>query len=198
MDVQPFIGMPVIPPARPIRRIPNDGFPTDPYGSQEYFLCFATLVFTGIHVAGWNFTFPSYLEQVLWRVSSLTLFGVTAAFWVLETMASWKRLGRWAWLFLKVTNPKRLPEFEKARDERLGNGQPRELVTLPLPWEFWTIMPVAVLYGLARCLKGRPVLPRLHLHQTRRVGCPAFIATPRGVRRPSLLQCPLRRDSETK
>ncbi|KAJ9138188.1 hypothetical protein NKR23_g8608 [Pleurostoma richardsiae] len=150
VNVQPFVKMPVIPPERSIRRIPNDRFPMNPYGVQEYLLCFATLAFTGIHVAGWNFSFPSGTERVLWRVSSLLLFGVTAAFWVLETMASWKRLGRWTWLYLRVTNPKALKDFEKAREERLSNEPQRELTTLPLPWEFWTIMPIAVLYALAR------------------------------------------------
>ncbi|KAL9944097.1 hypothetical protein D7B24_001977 [Verticillium nonalfalfae] len=88
MNVQPFMRMPVIPSQRPIQRIPNDRFPMNPYGAQEYCVCFATLLFTGLHIAGWNFAFPSQLERILWRVTSLILFGVTAAFWALETMAS--------------------------------------------------------------------------------------------------------------
>lgn len=74
LNVQPFMRMPVIPPERPIQRIPNDRFPMNPYGFQEYCLCFATLLFTAIHVAGWNFTFPTTTEKILWRVSSLILF----------------------------------------------------------------------------------------------------------------------------
>lgn len=149
MNVQPFIKMPVIPPDRPIMSIPNDRFPMDPYGSQEYCVCVATLLFTGIHLLGWNFTFPSLLERILWRVSSSVLFGVTAMFWVLETTASWVRLGRW----------KRLLELFSSGRERRRNGKEEEVVKtegdkgrtqLPLPWEFWTIMPIAVVYGLAR------------------------------------------------
>jgi hypothetical protein len=48
----------------------------NPYGIQEYFLCFATLLFTAIHVAGWNSDFPTPLERLLWRSSSLMLFGI--------------------------------------------------------------------------------------------------------------------------
>ncbi|RKU44786.1 hypothetical protein DL546_007203 [Coniochaeta pulveracea] len=148
INVQPFVGMPVIPPERPIQRIPNDRFPMNPYGVQEYCVCLATLLFAGIHVAGWNFSFPTRVEQILWRSASLILFGVTAAFWILETVASWVRLGRWKWLYLRVADPKRLPQFEKYREEKLSVV--RTPTELPLPWEFWSIMPVALLYGISR------------------------------------------------
>lgn len=93
MKVQPFMGMPVLPRERPL---PNA------YKVQEYLLCLATLLFTGIHVAGWNFAFLTRAERVLRRVASLVSFGVTAAFWMFETMASWVRLERWTWLYLRV------------------------------------------------------------------------------------------------
>ncbi|KAI0973801.1 hypothetical protein F4678DRAFT_425898 [Xylaria arbuscula] len=150
VNVQPFMRMPVIPPKRPIQAIPNDRFPMNPYGIQEYCVCFATLIFTGIHVAGWNFTFPSKIESTLWRISSLILLSVTAAFWILETMASWKRLGRWTWIYLRLTDRKRLAEFEKAKSDELSREEPRSYTTLPLPWEFWSIAPVGLLYGVAR------------------------------------------------
>lgn len=153
INVQPFMGMPVIPPSRPIQRIPDDRFPMNPYGAQEYCVCAATLLFAGIHVAGWNFSFPTRLEQVLWRTASLILFGVVAAFWALETVASWVRLDRWRWLYLLIVDRGRLPEFERARAEKLSSQASeaaRKPTQLPLPWEFWSIMPVAVLYGVAR------------------------------------------------
>jgi hypothetical protein len=54
----------------------------------------------------------------MWRISSLTLFGVTFLFWVFETMASWKRLERWTWLYLRLVKPKELVAFEKRKKER--------------------------------------------------------------------------------
>lgn len=63
-------------------------------------------------------------------------------------MASWKRLERWTWLYLKVKDPMSLPHFEKARAERIN--QPKEPTSLPLAWEFWSILPIAILYGVAR------------------------------------------------
>jgi hypothetical protein len=113
VNVQPFMGMPVIPPERPIQRIPNDRFPTNPYGVQEYLLCIATLLFTGIHVAGWNFDFPTDIERLLWRISSLLLFGITVAFWFFETIASWTRLGRWKTIYLYLINREGLEKHRK-------------------------------------------------------------------------------------
>ncbi|MCJ1251867.1 hypothetical protein MMC30_009105 [Trapelia coarctata] len=40
-----------------------------------YALVFTTL-YTSIHLAAWNFEFPSTTEQILWRVSSLVLLGL--------------------------------------------------------------------------------------------------------------------------
>jgi hypothetical protein len=151
LNVQPFMKMPVIPAARPIQRIPNDRFPMNPYGIQEYCVCFATLLFTGLHVLGWNFAFPSETEKILWRASSLLLFGVTAAFWIFETAASWARLGRWRWLYLYLFHKQALTRLEEERRERQErNATTRKVIELPLAWEFWTIMPIAVIYGVAR------------------------------------------------
>ena len=149
VNVQPFMKMPVIPSERPIQRIPNDRFPMDPYGIQEYFLCFATLLFTGIHVAGWSFDFPTRTERLLWRISSLLLFGITVVFWVFETAASWVRLGRWKTIYLSVFKPKALAEH-KSRMALRTPTMKRTSKQLPLPWEFATITPLAILYGVAR------------------------------------------------
>ena len=149
VNVQPFMKMPVIPAERPIQRIPNDRFPMNPYGVQEYFLCFATLLFTAIHVAGWRFDFPSPTERLLWRISSLLLFGATIAFWVFETASSWTRLGRWKTLYLFIFNRKDLAQHKLSMALR-SNTMTRKARQLPLPWEFATITPLAIVYGLAR------------------------------------------------
>jgi hypothetical protein len=48
-----------------------------PTSHRLFFAFFATiLVFNGIHIAAWNFHFPSLAEQVLWKVSSI---GCTAS-----------------------------------------------------------------------------------------------------------------------
>ena len=56
-----------------------------------------TTAYFGIHLAGWNFTFPTRAEQILWRVSSLTLLGLLIFYLFAiafgTVMAS--RLARW-------------------------------------------------------------------------------------------------------
>jgi len=148
MNIQPFMHMPVIPPERPITRIPNDRFPMNAYGNQEYLLCLATIIFSAVHVAGWNYSFPSRTEQMLWRISSMILFGITVAFWVLETIASWTRLGRWKLLYLMMFHHDQVDAFKQARSDKIP--EVKQPTQLPLPWEFCTILPLALLYGLAR------------------------------------------------
>jgi hypothetical protein len=150
VNVQAFMKMPVIPPARPIQRIPNDRFPTNPYGLQEYLLCLATLIFTAIHVAGWNFDFPTNTERILWRIASLLLFGITATFWILETVASWVRLGRWRTVHLYFFNKEGLEKHKRRMLLQQQTLVKRNMAELPQMWEFASITPLAIVYGVAR------------------------------------------------
>ena len=150
VNVQPFMGMPVIPAERPIQRIPNDRFPTNPYGMQEYLLCFATLLFTAIHVAGWNFDFPTPTEQLLWRISSLLLFCITVAFWIFETIASWTRLGRWKAIYLYMLDRENLEKHQRKMTQRQTLRPARRMTEIPVLWEFVVISPLAIVYGIAR------------------------------------------------
>lgn len=146
LNVQTFMKFPTTPRERPITRFGNDRFP-NLKGYQESFLCFATLLYAAIHLAGWNFSFPTKLELILWRVSSMFLFGNTVLFWVCETISSWHRNGRWQRIFYRLFNPTRLEDVEKARLEKRDRQEPK---VLPLRWEFWSIFPLAVTYGAAR------------------------------------------------
>lgn len=152
INLMPFMKMPTIPPKRPIQRIPNDRFPMNPYGSQEYFLCFATLLFTAVHVAGWNYSFPTNVEKILWRVCSLLLFSVTAVFWIFETMASWVRLGRWKKIYYWVSGLNDRFDESKEIEATRSQEEPEAFVPtiMPLPWEFWTITPLALMFAFAR------------------------------------------------
>lgn len=146
LNVQPFMKMPVGPHERPMPRFGNDRFP-NLHGLQKALLCFVTLVYAAIHLAAWNFTFPTRIEGILWRASSMFIFVNTVAFWLCETAAVWHRKGRLQRLFYRVFDPARAEEAEFARKLNLSKREPKPL---PLPWEFWTIAPLAVTYAAAR------------------------------------------------
>lgn len=146
LNVQPFMGMPVAPFERPIPRLGNDRLP-NLKGYQEVILCTATLIYASIHLVGWNFTFPTITEMILWRVCSMFLFGNTVAFWIFETSAAWYRSGRWQRLFCRIFWKSKLEDVEKARVAREAARVPKKL---PLKAEFWSIFPLACTYAAAR------------------------------------------------
>ncbi|KAF3910815.1 hypothetical protein ABW20_dc0103897 [Dactylellina cionopaga] len=149
LNVQRFMNMPVSPHENeePFPRFGNDRLP-NLRGWQECILCVATLGYAAIHLAGWNFTFPTKMEMILWRVSSMFLFANTAAFWLFETTAAWWRKGYWQrayrWIFRWrnkiIDSEEALPPVQ-----RLKSSQ-----HLPLPAEFWSIFPLAITYAAAR------------------------------------------------
>ena len=58
---------------RPLTRTPNDYCPPPPTGKEAVFVWLTGVVYAGIHLIGWNFSFPTHAELFLWRVRSLTL-----------------------------------------------------------------------------------------------------------------------------
>jgi hypothetical protein len=146
LNIQPFMGMPVGPHERPMPRFGNDRLP-NLNGGYETLLCLATLLYAAIHLAGWNFTFPTRAEAILWRASSMFIFGNTAVFWFAETAAAWHRKGRWQRFYYRVFDPARMEEAEFARQLNLSKQEKKQL---PLPWEFWSITPLGITYGAAR------------------------------------------------
>ncbi len=146
LNVQPFMNMPVSPHERPMPRFGNDRLP-NMNGGHETLLCLATLAYAAIHLAGWNFTFPTHVERVLWRASSMFIFGNTVVFWICETAAAWHRKGRWQRFFYRIFDPSKTEEVEFARQLSSSQQEPKQL---PLAWEFWSITPLAIIYAAAR------------------------------------------------
>ena len=157
LNIQTFVHMPVGPREQPLPRFHNDRLP-NLEGMLETLLCLATLRYASIHLAGWNFTFPSYLELIPWRASSMLMFGLTVAFWMCETTAAWYRSGRWQRIYRRLMFWRRRRESKESENKSLpvaetknhGLKAIKEKRQLPLPWEFWSIFPLGVLYGAAR------------------------------------------------
>jgi len=146
LNVQPFMQLPVVESKRPLRRFGNDRLP-NLRGWQECILCVATLAYAAIHLLGWNFTFPTKTEQLLWRISSMFLFANTAAFWIVETSAAWWRRRRWQLWYYKIFAKDKIDACRAERDEKMKK---HDLKDLPLKGEFWGILPLAITYAAAR------------------------------------------------
>lgn len=146
LNVQVFMKMPTVPPERPLRRFGNDRFP-NLKGWQEAILCVGTLLYASIHLFGWNYNFPSPTELLLWRLSSMFLFVNTVAFWLFETASAWWRVGRWQRLICKILWPAKLKDVQEGLLRTQLSHEPKQL---PLPFEFWSIFPLAWTYAAAR------------------------------------------------
>jgi squalene monooxygenase len=57
---------------RPLARIPNDYSPPPPTGTEAMIVWVVSVVHAALHVLCWSFPFPTKLEGMLWRASSLT------------------------------------------------------------------------------------------------------------------------------
>lgn len=73
--------------ARPIQRIPND-FVEPPFTLKLAIpLWLTTVLYAAIHVSGWNYDFPTVVEQYIWRCASLVLLVVLFAWGIVEVLS---------------------------------------------------------------------------------------------------------------
>jgi hypothetical protein len=103
------------PRRRPLRRLGNCRIPKlDRLTTVILFTL--THIYGSIHMIGWNFSFPSQTERLLWRISSSTIFITTFLFWAIDRGEAWRHDGKykeWTNRLLrrhKQTNEKRKAE----------------------------------------------------------------------------------------
>lgn len=72
---------------RPIPRIPNDLTQPPLTLRLAIPLWFLTVGYAAIHVAGWNYSFPTVAELYIWRCSSATMFVVLFLWGLVEVLA---------------------------------------------------------------------------------------------------------------
>jgi hypothetical protein len=113
-------------------------------------------------MVAWNFSFPTRIELLLWRVSSSLFTGVTVFFWIFETCAARQRFGRWdkylIWLRLKKTPATLQGDEESTKGptrqdtiNRLDAFEQEQRKAKPiLMWEIALLVPIVLLYSAAR------------------------------------------------
>lgn len=144
-EIQPHLPFRMGPHDRPLPRFTNDRFPVIGAGPDSILLFIIMLAYCCIHFIAWNFSFPTHVEQILWRVGCITTLGATFIFLACETYQDGRRLGRWDRWYVKMF-PKRsggiqrIDTMEKRR---------REQEFIPM-WEVIIMSPVTFIYTLAR------------------------------------------------
>ncbi|KAI1458768.1 hypothetical protein F4805DRAFT_474052 [Annulohypoxylon moriforme] len=88
---------------RPLQRIPDDDFILCLPVSLIYIITIPAMIHSSIHLAGWNFPFPTETEQLLWRISSVILTaGSTFCVGVIRLLTALGYRGEynlaWAWI----------------------------------------------------------------------------------------------------
>ncbi len=144
-EVQPHLKFRRGPRQRPLPRFTNDRFPVIGAGFDAIVLFSITMVYGALHFIGWNFSFPTHTERILWRASCITIIATTIIFLACETYQDGHRLGRWEEWYAKIFQSERrqtsrVDTLEKAR---------RQAVFIPM-WEVVLMTPMTVIYTLAR------------------------------------------------
>ena len=144
-EVQPHLKFRRGPRQRPLPRFTNDKFPVIGAGFDAIVLFSITMVYAALHFIGWNFSFPTHTEQILWRASCITIVATTLIFLACETYQDGHRLGRWEEWYAKIfpSKPEKTGRVNTAEKTR------RQAVFIPM-WEVVLMTPMTVIYTLAR------------------------------------------------
>ncbi|KAL9116693.1 MAG: hypothetical protein Q9187_006782 [Circinaria calcarea] len=76
--------------SRPIHRIPNDRDWLPLNLSQNLALALPVSIFASIHFCGWNFSFPTYGELILWRAAVSVIWSLLLVYGTSEVVLFWK------------------------------------------------------------------------------------------------------------
>ena len=144
-EVQPHLRFRRGPRQRPLPRFTNDRFPVIGAGFDAVVLFSIITVYGALHFIGWNFSFPSRTEQILWRASCITIVATTHVFLVCETYQDGHRLGRWELWYAKVF------QRHSMKTGRVNTAEinRRQAVFIPM-WEVILMAPMTAMYTLAR------------------------------------------------
>ena len=155
LDVQPHFRFRVDPRERPMPRILNDGFPWFTNVHDVTLCLFVILVYSAIHVCGWNLPYPSRTEKILWRISTLIIFCSTLIFFVREIIWSIRRSAQFLHLNQMKISMKSVYYIWTNKIDKVAGAN--ELIVHRRPergsvtrWHAFVIGPSATLYFLAR------------------------------------------------
>ena len=144
-EIQPHLFFRLGPRERPLPRFTNDKFPVIGAGPDSILLFIVILAYCCLHFIAWNFSFPTRVERILWRVGCITILATSFIFLACEAYQDGHRLGRWQRWYLKIfpNNPVHIARVNTMEKKR------REMEFIPF-WEMVIMSPVTFVYTLAR------------------------------------------------
>jgi hypothetical protein len=83
MNILRKLGIVFVSKRRPIRHIQDDNFPPLSRSTMAILFLIQT-IYAGIHIAAWNFHFPTPTESLLWHISTLYIMGSVIFGWVFD------------------------------------------------------------------------------------------------------------------
>jgi len=156
LDVQPLLHFRVGPRERPMPRLLNDSFPWFSTASDTVIVALVILFYGVILVFGWNFVFPTSIEQLLWRIAALVVVCSTGAFVAWELLWGIFRAAYLLYINNKKITPRSVyyvyaAEFEKVDPvDGLPVHSPAFDSNMVTTRQVLLIAPLAVAYVLSR------------------------------------------------
>jgi hypothetical protein len=77
------LGIIFSPQIRPINRFENT-ICHELSGIWNYIFLGVTAIYASIFICGWNYSFPTYTELILWRAASVTIMATLVAYWAIS------------------------------------------------------------------------------------------------------------------
>jgi hypothetical protein len=59
-----------------------------------------------MHIIGWDFSFATWIEKILWQVCSVTILVTTVLFWAVDRFEAWRRHGLWGFWMRRLVKRK--------------------------------------------------------------------------------------------
>lgn len=112
------LGIVFAPPKKPVDRFENTIARELSSATERVFLG-VTTAYLAIFICGWNYTFPSPIEQTLWRISSITMMGSLIAYWAISefVFSAYPRMKKYASTLIRSQ--------KREQDAEIGIRSPR-------------------------------------------------------------------------